>query len=199
MRFAANGLIVASVTAVLIGGWSAAQLRFALAAGAPLLIEPFSIAVSADGSIYCGVDADRIHVYAPDGEFLNAWTVASGGLPFRIQIGEGDVRVATQTGLVYHFRPSGEFEETREDAAAFERFGASNDYAIETAARQRYAIDAGIVRVSEGRRERVVAPAPAPLRFFQPFPVLLFPVLFLGVFGLIVGVITNSGGLATKG
>ena len=58
---------------------------------------------------------------------------------------------------------------------------------------QRLSEHDGIVRSDATGSEQLVEPLPAPLRYFYPLPILLVPVMFLGVFGLIAGVVGIPG------
>ena len=71
---------------LLLGGFATAEYRRATAFG-PLFADPFSLAVDGEDNLYCGVESERIHKYSPDGRIVTAWSVASGGRPFRLRAG----------------------------------------------------------------------------------------------------------------
>jgi hypothetical protein len=161
-------LIAAGLAGVGGGSFAGAQLRRGLPFGVPLA-KPSSIAVDADGRVYAGTGADRIHVYGPDGRFVRGWHLDHGAGPVRVRVAaRGRIEVATdRSGRLHIFDRDGQLLETHPEPGAFARFGPTQDRVAEGPGGARYEIEDGaLVRTAPPPRTVLAPPVRAPLAWF---------------------------------
>ena len=182
------GLLLGGTALLIVGSFATSQYRKATAFG-PLFVEPFSLAVDRAENLYCGVEFERVHKYAPEGKLVGAWSVDAGGQPFRLRAGQdATIEAATADGKLIRFSDLGKTLSSEADAGAFERFGSANDLSVQSASGVHYAIEhGGIVRSAPGASgSEVWKPEPGwPLLWIRtPVPLALFlvsgPIIILG-------------------
>jgi len=188
IAIAAVGLLL-----VVVGAWALAQLRVSLAHG-PMLREPFGVAVAPDGALLVGVGGARVHVYAADGRFVRSFPVPSPGARFRLRAPDaGGVEIATEDGRLLALDLEGALVSERNDAGAWERFGAAGDSGASAPSGERYALREGALLRVGPPPARLIAPALRwPLACFAGFLPAIALVLGAGVVGLIGGVASTS-------
>ena len=195
-------LLAVSTAMLVLGSFATAEYRRATAFG-PLFADPYSLSVDGEGNLYCGVEFERVHKYSPDRKMLGAWSVDAGLRPFRLRVAaDSSVEAATSDGRLIRFDSAGKTLSEEDDPGAFERFGASNDYEVETASGIRYAIrDGGITRRENGRTTVWLPAASWALRFLRT-PVPLAMLLVIGPIGMIASVVmpgSPRGAEASRG
>ncbi len=165
------------VAALVVGGMGAAQFRLAFARG-PLLVDPHGLAVDEEGRIFVGVAGIQLHVYAPDGTLVNAWSVEGEGRPLRLEL-LPDTLVAATSERVFVFGRDGAARETNSDGATFERIGPDRDSRVESAGAAYHVEGMTLVREMPKPVHVLVAQPPWPLRSLPHEP-LVFALLLLG-------------------
>jgi hypothetical protein len=185
-------LLVAGLAGLLVGAMAGAQLRRGLAFGAPLAA-PSSLAVDADGRVYAGTGADRIHVYGADGRFVRGWYLDRDAGPVRVRVAApGRIEVATgRSGRLHVFDRDGQLLETTRDPGAFARFGATQDRVAEGPDGAHYELEAGaLVRTAPSPRTVLAPPVRAPLAWFPRAPVpALTAILTASTVALLAGTV----------
>jgi hypothetical protein len=194
-RALAWGLLLAGLAGLALGSWAAAQLRRGLPFGVPLAA-PSSLAVDADGRVFAGTAADRIHVYAPDGRFLRGWRLDRNAGPVRVRVAGPDrIEAATgSSGRLHVFDRDGQLLESRPDPGAFERFGPTHDRAAEGPGGVRYELRDGALWRTAPPPETVLAPpVRPPLAWFGRVPLpALTGVLLTSAAAILAGALLSA-------
>lgn len=200
-RWLARILLVAGLAGLVAGSWAGAQLRRGLSFGVPLA-SPSGLAVDDEGRVYAGTDTDRLHVYDADGRFVRAWSLDRGAGRVRLRVAApGRIEVATErSGRLHVFDHDGQLLETTPDAAAFARFGSTQDRVADGPGGTRYEIEGGaLVRTAPPPRTLLSPAVHAPLAWFAHAPIqALTLVLSASTAAILIGVVLASRGHAAS-
>jgi hypothetical protein len=186
VKAVAMGIALVCMLALIITAWAASQYRRATVRG-PLLVEPVSVAVAPDGTIFCATYTGRIHRYGSDGKGQGAWPAEGPSVPIRIGIvDEQYVAVAFEgQSLLLLYELGGRISQTRTDADAWDRFEGST-HAWQGTGPLVAVREGAIVQQSAGVIRTLVPAPPFPLRLYQSAPWLLVIGLFMSALGVCV-------------
>lgn len=188
-------ILVVGLCALILGAWAGAQYRTATAFGA-FFVDPFGMALGADGRVYVGMDGRNVHAYDEFGRPVSAWTVDQDAGRFRLRVLPSEqVEVAVERGDLLHlYEPDGRLAESSVVPGVFEDFGPENDRRVESAEGAVFEIrDDGLVR-TRPEPEQIVVRAPAfPLTLLGTRPIQpLSAVMMVGAVGLLVGTVLTA-------
>lgn len=198
-RRAGQILLTLGVLGVVFGSWAGAQFRTATARRL-FFREPFGMAAGADGRIYVGVDRREVHAYEPSGQPVSAWTIDADAGRFRIEAATPErILIARENPAeLIAYAPDGKLISRSPDESAFARFGEQNDHRVTAPWGEEYAIDeSGLSRTSPGPVVLLVPSPRFPLSLLGSRPIEpLAAILFVGTFGLLVGVVMTAAPVA---
>jgi hypothetical protein len=95
---------------------------------------PASIAVDADGNIYCGLQFyGRVQKYDSRGQFIKGWFISASGGRFRLRVNEANqLEVATtRKATLFRFDTNGELLEQRGSPGIYTAFNSDTDRSAE--------------------------------------------------------------------
>jgi hypothetical protein len=191
-----RGLAISAIglTAMLLGGVSAADFRYRIAPGR-FMVAPMNIVTNADESrIVVGSMWAKVHVLDANGRPQARWQLPRQGDPFRIALPSDDrIQVATQQdGLLLEYDMAGELLTESADLEAYQRIGPANEREFTAASGARYWLDGGRILRSQAGAETVLVDGFASHQAITLRLIGMALALFGGAFMLVAGFVSTG-------